>query len=387
MRIRLRTPPRQGLTLVELLVVAALDIFILWILAYAFAVGSDMFTGMKAIGDLDTKLRTATTTLKHDLSAFHFEGNRRVSDAGYWDLGPPREGFFRIWQGSPSVFEGTDAEGIGSWRATDHALHFTIRRTGNRPTDFLWTRAPRKSPLLASDPIARPFDPPTDAVYRDAAGRYTSQWAEVAYFLRRAEESAAGPLYALYRRQLLVVPNTAALNWPGAVAATDAADYFGVSSRPNPNAPGTLYFNDPMDLTIPQRRFGMHPRRDGGIPTAPAATYPILAETYPAVGGSDVVLTDVLSFDIRVRVRGGAEFTDLSAFGPGDNPVFAGGPARVFDSWSQRSDEKYDYAGWNLPGTPQSVPLRLTPEAVQISIRLWHPKTQRTRQVTIVQDL
>src|SRR5439155_12975072 len=148
-------------------------------------------------------------------------------------------------------------------------------------------------------------------------------------------------------------------------------------------------FNEPMDLTIPERRFGMHQRRTGGIPTAPEATYPTLAEENPAVGGSDVMLTDVVSFNIRVRVRGSGEFADLSTLGAGDNPIFAArrGTPRVFDSWSQRSDDAYDYSAWSIPGTARSVPLRVTFDAVQISIRVWHPTTRQTRQVTIVQDL
>jgi len=365
------------LTLVELLVVVALDVMILSILAYAFATGSDMFTRLKALGDLDVQLRCATTALRQDLRAYHFEGNRRVSDPWFWDVGPPREGFFRIWQGSPSVFEGLDGEGIGSWRATDHALHFTIRRNGNRPTDFFWTRVPRRSPLLT----ANAFDSSTEASYRDEVGRYTSQWAEVAYFLRPTETNDAGTVYALYRRQLLVVPNASHVNWPAAVAASQAGEYFGVSSRRNPAESRELRFNDPMDLTIPERRFGMLERRAGG--------YPTLAEQSPAVGGADLMLTDLLSFDIRVLVRGGADFVDLAELGPADNPAFAGGPRtpRVFDSWSQRADDVYDYSAWNVPGTTRSAPLRVTPEALQFTIRLWHRKTQQARQVTIVQDL
>src|SRR5439155_3489895 len=184
------------------------------ILAYAFAAASDMTVRLKAIGDLDVQLRNAATTLRHDLCAYHFEGSRRLSDPAFWSQGPPREGFFRIWQGSPGVLEGQDTEGIGSWRSIDHALHFTIRKTGNRPTDFLWARVPPGSPLLNADPATHPFDLPPDASYREGAGRYTSQWAEVGYFLRPTGSPLGVPVCALYRRQSLVVPNTAGLNVP-----------------------------------------------------------------------------------------------------------------------------------------------------------------------------
>jgi hypothetical protein len=376
-----RSRVRRGLTLIELLVVVALDMLILSILAYAFATASDMTVRLKAIGDLDVELRDAAATIRHDLSAYHFEGIRRLSDPAFWDQGPPREGFFRIWQGSPGVLEGRDSEGIESWRSVDHALHFTVRRTGNRPTDFLWARVPVGSPLLT----AGPFDLPPDASYREGVGRYTSQWAEVAYFLRPTGSPRGVPAYALYRRQALAVPNTAGLNIPASAAAT----YLEVSARPDPVVPGALHVNTPMDLTVPQRRFGMDPARPGGIPTVAGMSYPTLAEQSAARGGADLLLTDVLSFDVRVLVRGGSEFVSLDALGPGDNPVFAAVPGspRVFDTWSQLRDDAYDYSAWSIPGKSSSVPRRLSLNAIQITLRVWNPRLGQAKQVTIVQDL
>src|SRR5262245_20038226 len=128
---------RQGFTLVELLVAMALIVFMMLILSEAFSVALDSFRRVKAIGDMNVRLRTAASILRRDLQADHFEGKRRLSSATFWNLGPPREGFFRIWQGSRAINEGIDADGLPSTRATDHILHFTVKLRGNDRHDFL----------------------------------------------------------------------------------------------------------------------------------------------------------------------------------------------------------------------------------------------------------
>ena len=98
MRLPTRLPGRRGFTLVELMVSMALIIFIMYILAEAFAAGSQVFRRLKAIGDMNARLRTTSTTLRRLLAADHFEGKKRLSDPGFWTDGPPQQGFFRIWQ-------------------------------------------------------------------------------------------------------------------------------------------------------------------------------------------------------------------------------------------------------------------------------------------------
>src|SRR5262249_52394036 len=90
---------RAGFTITELLVAMALIVFILSILATAFSEARKPFAGVKGIGDMNQRLRTASALLRSDLEADHFGGRRRLSDTHFWTMGPPREGFFRIWQG------------------------------------------------------------------------------------------------------------------------------------------------------------------------------------------------------------------------------------------------------------------------------------------------
>src|SRR5438445_389340 len=106
---------RHAFTLVELLVAMALVIFIMAIMTEAFTAGLETFRKLKAIGDMNERMRSATAILRRDLTSYHFEGRRRVSDPNFWNFGAPREGFLKIYQGSPSVLEGRDASLIPSY--------------------------------------------------------------------------------------------------------------------------------------------------------------------------------------------------------------------------------------------------------------------------------
>src|SRR5438045_3369793 len=91
---------RRGFTITELLVAMALIVFIMYILAEAFDSGLSTFRKLKSISDMNDRLRTAHNTIRKLLAADHFEGKKRMSDPSFWQDGPPREGFFRVYQGS-----------------------------------------------------------------------------------------------------------------------------------------------------------------------------------------------------------------------------------------------------------------------------------------------
>jgi prepilin-type N-terminal cleavage/methylation domain-containing protein len=434
--------PKRGFTLVEMLVATALIIFILVILTQAFVTGMDSFRTLKAFGDLEEKLRLATTVLRSDLAADHFEGKKRLSDSNFWDHGPPREGFFRIWQGSPVYndpknpppnppppgtayyYEGKDGDGLASFVATDHCLHFTVKRRGNRREEFATARVPKGSPLLGLLPnLGTP-----DSRFQDVPDTFSSQWYEVAYFLRATGQTTDGniPRFALYRRQRLIVPETAALNDPqGTPVKYNPSnlpgldrDYPEVSGQQNLRSTNWLFFNTPNTITVPQRRFGMDPNLPGGRPIhQPSAniqtwTYPTLAEENPALAGSDILLTDVLSFQVQILpFRGG--FTTFSDIPLGSNPFFndfshpKNPKVRVFDTWSALQDEWsnapqdiWDYSTWSAssifdPGpppksTPNNNVIPMSFEliyAVKITLRVWDLKTRQTRQISVVQDM
>lgn len=576
---------RHGFSLVEMLVAMALIIFIMVILTQAFVAGLEAFRTLKGIGDMEEKLRNASTLLRRDLTNLYLKGpgsERKLSEPYFWDKGPPEEGFFRLWHGSYTYtppagpgspflnppwggvtpvtnqinrWEGFDAEGNPSYRSVNHILHFTTKLRGNRREDFLPARVPIHLPFpLVGPPTRNPLllnpdmtngNQPSDRRYQDdpdtaiAVGgthvNYTGQLAEVCYFLRyNGNAAGATPLYTLYRRQLLVTPDTATLNRTTTGTTMTAfgpmtyntpitvlnglglVQFAEMSCKTTPDTvltggyPRPLYFNSAADLTIPPRRFGMLPTppvttspppspwtvaENAGLPNVPLlpysssstyynATYPCLGESEPPLGltsppgppatpvgapstwppvpptmgvpvpwqdhpalpgdtglrGADVLLTDVISFDVRVltdetynRINTRPDidpFVDLfdsiarvtldpstggatppvsglqqsrnSAFRPlpgtyGTPTPYYDGPA-VFDTWTSRNDGTYDYR--ELQGTPpnplwmaptglainsMAAPLQIRIIALQITLRVWNPKTQQTRQVTLVQ--
>lgn len=451
-------PGRRGYTLVELIVALALVLFLMTILSEAFVAGAKVFRDFKAIGDLAGRLRAAAQILRDDLRTNHFDGSRRISDANFWGNAPPNQGFFRIWQQSAAVQDGgtgvTDLEGVASYVSTGTWLHFTVNKRGNSLKDFYvadMSQAPSNSLLLGitppAPPIPLPGDPPLDSKYQDAtvAGPvYRSQWAEVAWFLKpNGATAGTTPLYSLYRRCLPLVQNNYYLNWandnqiaaPVSAASTTGYDDISYKTDSVPN----FYFNCPADVTQPPRRFGMATQTVsagpppvfsttlpaslattdvayGGLPIQSDGTYPISPNGYVE---SDVVLTDVISFDVRVLIAGQPDFTDLASLpansftNPAFSSVYVNGTAQqvyVYDTWSAVTDASYDYYNnWNLTypatgttaGTNATVPLRrlyntttaqyLTSDiqilAIQVSMRIWDFKTEQARQVTLIVDM
>lgn len=395
---------RQGFTLVELLVALALIVFIMAILSEAFVASTKTFRDLKAAGDMSERLRSTTGLMRRYLSMDHFEGKRRLSDANFWAAGPPLNGFVRIWQGTPvgaggNIDEGADLDGLHSFRSVNHMIHLAVKLRGNAPGEFFRADVPAGSPLLPLLALGLP-----ESRFQDSK-TYSGQWAEVIFFLRPVPDTANGtPLFALYMRQLVAVPDNGAtqvtISPPPAVQPSDVVEVSGTLSA------GTFSCNSPRDLTQPPRRFGMNPANPplsnaaGVFPSPPVAptpanTYPIYADqtTAPRFQGADLLLTDVVSFDVRVLVAGGSDFVDICTLGQSFNnmnPAFdpVNGPM-VFDSWSGTRDDVWDYTNWQTAGAATSIPMwnattQTGPilKAIQITLRVWDQKTEQTRQVT-----
>jgi type II secretory pathway pseudopilin PulG len=423
--MRTGSSPRGAFTLVELLVAAALIVFMMAVLSHVLVSATKSFRDLKAAGDLTERLRSVSGQLRSDLNADHFEGKKRLSDPTFWDGGPPRQGFFRVYHGTRSrgtgspaanVREGRDQDGLWSYRSTDHQLHFTVKRRGNQEGEFFTAGVPAGSPLLSPS-----LGLPEARFQSDSAYRW--QWAEVAWFLRPAVNSegvpdtANGtPLYSLHRRQRLAVPDNTLVTPRQPSSA--AGSYLELSCGSDPLDRNLLYFNNPADLTAPGRRFGT------GLDGLPVVTlpggglsYPVLAEQTAEADlrGADLALTDVISFDVRLLlaadgVYAGASdpanpFVDLYdtsvAVYDNGNPVLwrANGP-RAFDTWSGAASTVagLDYSAWGTAGGLKSIPMwKASPadrrprgpitRALQITIRVWDVKTSLTRQVTIVQAM
>src|SRR6185369_16552030 len=110
---------------------------------------------------------------------------------------------------------------------------------------------------------------------------------------------------------------------------------------------------------------------------------------YSSLAGADLLLTDVISFSVRTLTGTGtttAPVTELSVpndvnvtkVGPG---IFAGG-IDVSNSFPVSQQHPYNPAtGVGFDYT--TIPIGSGPQGVEVILRVWDPKTKKTRQLTI----
>jgi type II secretory pathway pseudopilin PulG len=431
-----RATIRRGFTLVELLVAAAVCVLIMAVLATAFQLGIDTMRQMKSTGDLVDQLRGATEVLRTDLKSDHFLDDGKVSpprirvrdirfDRLSWTVGngtldttdptaqPASAGFFRA-RSSPipaAQQEGADSDALLSSRATDHYLHFTS--------------------------ILPPGDGPEDNYTATAGGRTVqSRAAEVAYFLEGTGFTTTGttsiPIYRLIRRQRLAALNQTELQtrWLGVPLDPPVISLAMPADKTYGNVPNTL-----ADLTNPFKRLGGTAWVKGvqvgpGYGVTGSGDDSTLAPL-TSRPGDDILLSNVISFEVQLSweaapagnniptirnpdpfnpngnvtgypIKTDYPFDTLPKI-PTDGKMVSPGPANtsvpdyVFDTWSDQM------TGWNtvdvansttIPSpkaayasTANTVPYPIRVLAVQIKIRVWDPKLQNARQMTIVQDL
>ena len=390
-----RLTRRPGFTLVELMVAAALCVFIMAILATAFQSGIDTLRNLRSIGDMQDQLRAAGEVLKRDLAASHFleeEGKpnkgRRVSDQWIHLLGatgntysgwtPPRAGFFRI-KSDPVFFEGNDQDSLQATRATNHQLHFTSILPGGTEQDMYVANGTN------------------DTLF--------SRAAEVCYFLDTTGpvEFAGGDpnvrMYKLYRRQRLVkyfatdLANVAAadadvvaLVTAGGVRAIDMATVTNPGNRLTPAPLGGARYGDDVLLSN-VISFEVRVAWEPAVGVPGPRPMPV---NFPLLGTGEFMPTnnDIGVFDDPLVYNRSTEYPydTLPHLTPGPN---VGGnltltPRYIFDTWTNQGT----YTNWNsTTATNNTLPMRLRVKAVQIRIRIFDPKVKQARQVTFVQDL
>jgi prepilin-type N-terminal cleavage/methylation domain-containing protein len=384
-----RAMKRQGFTLVEMLVAMALTLFIMVILSQAFITGLDSFSQLKAIGDMEETLRVATSNLRNDLTLDHFEGKRRMSDPTFLAT-LPRQGFFRVVQKTPSWLEGSDLDDPNPPNASVgldptvfppgypvHVLHFTIKLRGNRRENFLSASVPAGSPLLTTN--TNFFLQSTDALYQN--NTFNSQWGEVVYFVVATGKTtdAGTNLFNLYRAQFVVAPRNDLIN---------AALVPGIAGTPPSTPPGYtniacnaynnsgnpfLYFYTPADLA-------KQPAAPSSIPP-PAGTF-VLPRTIDPRSLDPV--GDPANGIPPTIVRGGNKIDPRSQATLLTNNVVHFTVQMLTKTAAGVSDTDFntDQRDYDTAASPGYQVL-----ALQITLRVWDPKTQQSRQISIVQDM
>lgn len=476
-KIRSMTMMRPGMTLVEMLVALALSVFMMAILSEAFVSGLKSFAQLKALGDLDDRLRTVANVMRRDLRAPHFEGAKRLSECTLsgkpmprleglgnaavidpvalytflnqlrpYQIVSPKLGYFRV-EGAPNAglfWEGNDSQGRPSYRDIGDALAFTVHLQGNEEEKFFYGRVEPGSPLDGFGRVGARYD-------LTANQMFSSQWAEVFYFLDTdgsqnvpGVNTPGGPIqtFNLYRRRLLLVPDEFSeatvinvppptpfytpppdTNYRTGTPSPAAAYYrdndvsaFGVDTT---NNGPDFYYNTPADVQHPVRRFPYRAARQ---------------TSSGARDGGDLLLTNVISFDVKVwdpfayRIpynspapgsgpasgRGayvdiGSDFNSGSntlpdaASAPGDlllpvygytlnqylpsppNPANTY-PLQYFDTGTIRNDSP-PAVGPLGPLGPAAATHAYPFNSIQITIRVFEPKSKQTRQITIIQDM
>lgn len=286
---------RRGMTLVEMLVAMTATLLLMAAVAQAFAVFGSAISGSRGVLDLDARMRSAAWRLRSDLAGITVRPLPPIAQEA-------AEGYLEIIEGPWS-----DARDAVTGNPANSMPPIAIG-----PTDvddvLLFTTQSTNPPFVGRAPNGRTFE---------------STAAEVAWFARPTPGSANPPTYTLYRRQLLVMgyvglepfnSNPGSNNsitwgsWPSATLSWEAFYTWpcDVSVRREGN---TLVPNTLADLSRREARF-LH--NIDGVVDGTMFPYAFVAhQADPAPNGlifgpgtsrqgEDVVLTDVVAFDVRM---------------------------------------------------------------------------------------
>jgi hypothetical protein len=396
--LRMNPYRRTAIGLVELMVAMALTIGIMWILAESFKTGLDMTRELKSTTQMVNHLDGARAIMTSDLSKEHFLRDENKPGGGVrlsqqrLDLltragtgwSPPTAGFFRILSPLPTI-TAVDSDGFSMNTATTCALHFTS--------------------------ILPPTERNLYTVKAANGNTYTSRAAEIAYFLVATNATTPGGslLYKLHRRQRLV-----------ALTRDERSQLIGGVAHPEViagNGTDTVYvLGDPIlpDVREQSRRLTITPSTMPGGGGASQAFGPGFYE------GTDLLLSDVLSFEVQVDwapntagtpavpaddVPGSTlaprttaannwdwPFDSLAHPGgnAGHNTLNANGAFGVFDTWYPYTDPNTGLPLWNIfGGSPNTttLPLAVRVKQLRIILRIFDKKTMQTRQSSFVVEM
>lgn len=261
MRPLLTCPPqklckatRTGITLVEMLVALAVTLIMMAAVVTVFGLVGDSISSSRAVIEQSERLRSVRNRLQDDLAGITVT------------MDPPRkpendEGYFEYVEGAQTDIPGARPSIMGD---TDDVLCFTIRSSGE------------------------PF------IGRDNAGTIQSQTAEVVWFVADSGtgailDAATGQrALTLYRRVLLVNPSHSPF-------ANQTA--YDVSGR---FVSGNYLANTLSDLTKRENRYGHNAAAGFPFPLVTLAGFNLASGRL----GEDVILTNVVAFDVQVFDQG-----------------------------------------------------------------------------------
>jgi hypothetical protein len=246
--------------------------------------------------------------------------------------------------------EGHDSDGLPSTLSANDKMRFTSRLTGKRAEDYFYT-AGNGLATAGADPN---FSSTT---------LIASRWGEVCYFLAlppNADTANGNPLYTLYRQEKLLLP-TATGGYQSPTSVTQLA-----------NRNGSTAFTS--------------------VPYAGATQ------------GDDILLTDVLSFEIHVNWSTGTQPPLNGAHFVLPLPTHHGNHDYPFSNLNKATGYHFD-TGSLFSANSVNPPINWTSAAsfmkpaagvptnrirlntLQIRIRIWDFNTQTARQMCFIQDI
>lgn len=292
---------KRGMTLVEMMVATTATLILMAAVAQVFSVFGSALSDSRSMVELDARIRTVAARLRSDLAG--------ATARPLPPLDPQAgEGYFEIIEGPWNDVQDVSTGTVGFFSSGTAPL-CTSGTVPVCPTDvddvLLFTTRNATTPFVG----------------RAGNDFVESTAAEVAWFLRKTNGTANPVTYTLFRRQLLVIglagfpPFSTSANTVTALSWADFYENFDISARA-PTFAGTLYWsgtvtpNTLTDLTRRECRFlhaSVTSGTNGNFPfpfvahQAIAATSGLIFDAVTSSrGGEDVVLTNVLSFDVRV---------------------------------------------------------------------------------------
>ena len=339
---------RRGMTLIEMLIATAVSLILMAAVAQVFAAFSGAMSNGRSILETDSRLRNVARRLRDDLNGATTQMlPPRTPDQG--------EGYFEIIEGPINdlfsyTSEDLNADGTFQAGAEETGDGTGTNRLNANANGLLDVPALKVSTDLSGDIddvlLFTTRSKTTPFVGRSPTGTFESQTAEVAWFVRPTPNISNPQTYTLYRKQVLVMGYVGSapfstnnqMNFPGTWSG-----YFGqpcdISARRERDSGAVfdrLVPNTLSDLTRRENRFLHNPSGDTTGDTFPYAfasdidfnannvlnpgtpgddinnngilDFDHLSSLAPnglvfdgtARRGEDIVLTNVLGFDVRV---------------------------------------------------------------------------------------
>jgi prepilin-type N-terminal cleavage/methylation domain-containing protein len=275
---------RRGMTLVEMLVALTASLVMMAAIAQVFSALGSAISTSRSVLDTDAQMRSVAWRLRSDLAGATARMLPPLSPEG-------GEGYFEVIEGPARDADAADGTAVGP-ADHDDVLLFTTRSMD--------------TPFVGQSP----------------SGVFESTVAEVAWFARPTPGTANPQTYTLYRRQLLVMGyvGVAPFASSGTAGFSSWSAYFNQPCDISARREGSvLYPNTLSDLTRRESRFLHNPNgttivagfpfaflvhqtasTSGTTETLPAAVNGLIFDSTSQRFGEDVVLTNVIAFDVRV---------------------------------------------------------------------------------------